>query len=274
AGGTDSSPMHFTGQVRDAATGLDHFPARNYTSAWGRWMTPDPLGLAVLRSGGGALLDHQVNRQDWDMYAYTLDDPATLTDLNGENACSPHDKSQSDCKVTVVVADRTKDKKGHYNDQFKNVKNQQNYNATARVYISYKGGAGQLQGTFLIRTTPSSSEYGTIAAGNYSGARVLHRGAYPAILLSSAALGARNVPALGGADPFTDEPFIHNAEIHRSGFGNITGFTSEGHAISEGCSVVACSQYPSFESATGLNAPAPQTLFAVTIEAAANGGAQ
>jgi len=36
--------------------------------------------------------------------------------------------------------------------------------------------------------------------------------------------------------------------------------------------VVACSQYPSFESVTGLNAPAPQMDFTIMIGALANGG--
>jgi hypothetical protein len=59
-----------------------------------------------------------------------------------------------------------------------------------------------------------------------------------------------------------------------SGYGNITGFTRSGLAISEGCSVIACSQYPSFESTTGLNAQAPQLNFDVVIGASANGGDQ
>lgn len=77
-GGTDYWPMHFTGQVRDAATSLDHFPARYYTSAWGRFMTPDwsaaptPVPYASFS-----------DPQSLDLYAYTLDNPETNTDPNG-----------------------------------------------------------------------------------------------------------------------------------------------------------------------------------------------
>ncbi|MGH9525437.1 MAG: RHS repeat-associated core domain-containing protein, partial [Terriglobales bacterium] len=77
-GGTDYSPMHFTGQVRDAATGLDHFPARNYTSAWGRWMTPD-------WSASPAAVPYATfsDPQSLDLYAYALDNPVTNTDPSG-----------------------------------------------------------------------------------------------------------------------------------------------------------------------------------------------
>ncbi|MGH9473822.1 MAG: RHS repeat-associated core domain-containing protein, partial [Terriglobales bacterium] len=78
AGGTDYSPMHFTGQVRDAATGLDHFPARNYTSAWGRWMTPD-------WSASPAAVPYATfsDPQSLDLYAYARDNPVTNTDPSG-----------------------------------------------------------------------------------------------------------------------------------------------------------------------------------------------
>ncbi|MGH9473826.1 MAG: glycoside hydrolase family protein [Terriglobales bacterium] len=81
AGGTDYSPMHFTGQVRDAATGLDHFSARNYTSAWGRWMSPDwSASPAAVPYGNYA------NPQSLDLYVLALDDPASNVDISG-HAC-------------------------------------------------------------------------------------------------------------------------------------------------------------------------------------------
>jgi RHS repeat-associated protein len=42
---SDSSPMHFTGKMRDAESNLDDFDARYYSSQWGRFTIPDPLGV-------------------------------------------------------------------------------------------------------------------------------------------------------------------------------------------------------------------------------------
>ncbi|MGH9491125.1 MAG: RHS repeat-associated core domain-containing protein [Terriglobales bacterium] len=88
-GNTDPSPLHFTGRHHDAETALDHFPARNYTSSWGRWLTPDPGG-----AGASA-----TSPQSWDMYAYAGDDPATLTDPSGANVrvCVQADAKDQTC---------------------------------------------------------------------------------------------------------------------------------------------------------------------------------
>lgn len=220
-------------------------------------MFPDP-------SNAGAVAG---NPQSWNGYAYVTDNPETLTDPKGMNACSPDDKSMRDCLVKIIIVDRSKGKNGKYNDRFIHVKNQKNYNATAMVYVN-----GRLKGTYLIKTTPSSGKYATLEGGTYAGTRILHDNRYPAILLTGRGMPLGQSPALGGQDPFTGLPYISNAEIHMSGFGNKTGFTASGLAISEGCSVVACSQYLSLESVTGLSAPAPQLGYTIVLDASANGG--
>ncbi len=270
----DPSPLHFTGKQRDAETGLDYFGARYDSSSLGRFITPDPLGLMLVQSGAKGLLGHELNPQDWNMYSYVLNSPVTLTDPTGMNACNSKDKSTTECEVAIQIQNRHKNSKGQYDDQFTGVEGQKNYNATATVYVGSKGKDGKVSwhtaGTFLAKTTPSSGRYGTIRAGLYIGSRIMHRGRYPAILLSGPATGFGKVKALGGSDPFTKLSYISSAELHRSGFGNITGFTRAGTPISEGCSVVACSMYSSFGQATGLSAPAPQMSFEVFLEAAAN----
>jgi RHS repeat-associated protein len=55
------SPAHFTDQDRDTETGLDHFLFRQYSAVQGRWMRPDPAGMAAVDSG---------NPQTWNQYAY------------------------------------------------------------------------------------------------------------------------------------------------------------------------------------------------------------
>ncbi|MCI0535403.1 MAG: hypothetical protein L0Z50_09245 [Verrucomicrobiales bacterium] len=61
----------FTGHERDAESGLDHTWFRKYSSAQGRWLSPDPLA--------GSITDPQsLNR-----YAYVLNNPVNLVDPLG-----------------------------------------------------------------------------------------------------------------------------------------------------------------------------------------------
>jgi RHS repeat-associated protein len=64
----------FTGHERDGESGLDHAWFRQYASKTGRWMTPDPGGLAVV---------DPFNPQTWNRYAYVLNDPINLRDPSG-----------------------------------------------------------------------------------------------------------------------------------------------------------------------------------------------
>ncbi len=76
--GSDPSPLHFTGQQHDNETGLDHFPARNYTPTWGVWMTPD-----WSRSPTGVPYATFSDPQSLGLYNYTLGNPETNADPNG-----------------------------------------------------------------------------------------------------------------------------------------------------------------------------------------------
>lgn len=72
----DISPVHFTGKERDGSntlspTNLDNFGARFYSSAMGRFMTPDPLG------------GHQEDPQTLNKYSYVRNNPLSLTDPTG-----------------------------------------------------------------------------------------------------------------------------------------------------------------------------------------------
>ena len=58
---------------RDSATGLDYAMNRYYSSAIGRFLTPDPHWRSV-----------KGNRpQSWNRYSYVLNDPINLRDRNG-----------------------------------------------------------------------------------------------------------------------------------------------------------------------------------------------
>jgi RHS repeat-associated protein len=64
----------FTGDERDAESGLDHTQFRQYSSSMARWMTPDPAGLAAANPG---------YPQSWNRYAYVLNNPLSLVDPFG-----------------------------------------------------------------------------------------------------------------------------------------------------------------------------------------------
>ncbi len=76
--GTDVSPLHFTGKMRDNETGLDEFPARYYSSGLGRWYSPDwasaqvPVPYADLYSP-----------QTLNLYDYVGSDPTNHADADG-----------------------------------------------------------------------------------------------------------------------------------------------------------------------------------------------
>jgi RHS repeat-associated protein len=76
------SDLSFTGMNQDTVSGLYDFPAREY-SIQGRWMTPDPAGIAAV---------DPANPQSWNRYAYVLNNPLALVDPLGLNDC-PDDKS-------------------------------------------------------------------------------------------------------------------------------------------------------------------------------------
>ena len=67
----------FTGKERDSETGLDYFGARYFSSAQGRWTSPDAPFAD----------QHVEDPQSWNMYAYVRNNPLAHVDPNGK-ACS------------------------------------------------------------------------------------------------------------------------------------------------------------------------------------------
>ncbi len=72
------SSLHFTGKYRDGESGLDYFGARYYSSALGRFMTPD--WSAVPEAVPYANLE---NPQSLNLYGYQGNNPVTNVDADG-----------------------------------------------------------------------------------------------------------------------------------------------------------------------------------------------
>lgn len=68
--------QNFTGQWSDADTvnTTYYFPERQYRSSQGRWLSPDPAGVAAVNPG---------NPQSWNRYAYVLNNPLSNIDPTG-----------------------------------------------------------------------------------------------------------------------------------------------------------------------------------------------
>ena len=64
----------FTGNERDSESGLDHFQFRKFTSAMGRFMSPDPAGMMAVDIGSPQTLNR---------YSYVLNNPLAFTDPFG-----------------------------------------------------------------------------------------------------------------------------------------------------------------------------------------------
>jgi RHS repeat-associated protein len=64
----------FAGKDKDEETGFNYFGERYYSSATGRFTSPD-----ILMASGGAY-----NPQTWNRYAYVVNNPVAYIDVNGE----------------------------------------------------------------------------------------------------------------------------------------------------------------------------------------------
>lgn len=70
----DGVRQRFTGKERDGETGLEYFGARYYNGPRGRFTGADPVGVTK---------HHLENPQLWNGYAYVLNNPLVMIDLDG-----------------------------------------------------------------------------------------------------------------------------------------------------------------------------------------------
>jgi len=94
----------FAGMEQIVATDEYETPNREYNTTQGRWITPDPAGLAAA---------DPTNPQSWNRYAYVLNNPLSFVDPTGldcvylndagtgvDNNGIDHDSSMTDCNST------------------------------------------------------------------------------------------------------------------------------------------------------------------------------
>ena len=74
-----ASDPSFTGQNSDAASTLYDFTFREHSPSQGRWISPDPAGVAAV---------DPTNPQTWNRYAYVGNNPVALIDPLGLDDCA------------------------------------------------------------------------------------------------------------------------------------------------------------------------------------------
>jgi RHS repeat-associated protein len=142
----------YTGKERDTESGNDYFEARYYSSAMGRFMSPDPLG------------GHLENPQTLNRYSYVENNPLSLTDPTGMDfslSCSQNNGTTCQNGTTYY-----QDAKGNYqqtlvkSDANGNLSDQSGNSYTANVSgagVTFSGNGGtNVAGTFVNGTNATT----------------------------------------------------------------------------------------------------------------------
>ena len=86
--GAANAELNFTGQSEDTLAGLYDFLYRKYSPVHGRWLSPDPSGLAAVNPG---------DPQTWNRYAYVRNSPLNSTDPLGLDCLEDGDCGGDPC---------------------------------------------------------------------------------------------------------------------------------------------------------------------------------
>jgi len=104
-----SSASRSTGKERDTESGNDYFGARYYASTMGRFMSPDPLPWIHWQNGNKndreKFAAYIANPQNFDLYAYVLNNPLSKTDPTGMYVCNG---GQQQCQAVQNSLDAVK----------------------------------------------------------------------------------------------------------------------------------------------------------------------
>jgi RHS repeat-associated protein len=105
----DGTEHHFTCKERDSESGSDYFGARYLASSMGRWLSPDPLGMAFA---------DPTDPQSLNRYAYVLNNPLIFSDPDGLDCVYTSNQSWNSITVTINHGDGKCTKGGTYVDGY------------------------------------------------------------------------------------------------------------------------------------------------------------
>jgi RHS repeat-associated protein len=120
-GATTGLKQEFTGKERDAETGLDWFSVRYFSGAQGRMTSPDPFIIVTAAENREQLDGYLSNPQNWNRYAYALNNPMRYIDPMGLDPISVAD-CQKDSECTTVKVNVILDKNADIYDKDGNLR--------------------------------------------------------------------------------------------------------------------------------------------------------
>ena len=82
--GGDGVRQQFTQKERDSETGMDYFLARHYSNTMGRFTSVDPYDPITLGASNDSRNYFILQSQNWNRYAYGLNNPHKYVDPDGE----------------------------------------------------------------------------------------------------------------------------------------------------------------------------------------------
>jgi RHS repeat-associated protein len=166
--GLPACASRFTGKERDAESGNDYFGARYYSSAMGRFMSPDPLpwlgwqhGSSKNREKFAAFIS---NPQSLDLYAYVNGNPLSRTDPTGLYMCSGNAQQCQAVQNSLDAVKRAADALSNGNDKEQALGKKLNgilgFYGKAGVDNGVKVGFADLASNGAVGSTHSSSVFG------------------------------------------------------------------------------------------------------------------
>jgi len=107
----DNIRQKFTSQERDNETGLDYFLARYYSSSQGRFTSVDPFNIALDTQVAAELNPERARAlfnaylsqpQQWNRYAYAINNPLLYVDPTGESIQLSNDKDERERQLQAL----------------------------------------------------------------------------------------------------------------------------------------------------------------------------
>jgi RHS repeat-associated protein len=157
-GATDYVAQRFTSKERDSETGLDYFDTRYFSSAQGRFTSPDdPLAD-----------QHARDPQSWNLYSYVRNNPLKYTDPSGQD-CVYTNELSTNGTVGIERGDFCSQSGGTYYNGTIDV-NSLTYNAVAGT-LNFDYGRSEGNGVTVTNTTLGLNDPGLngLAALNLAG---------------------------------------------------------------------------------------------------------
>ena len=188
--GTGATEHFYTGKERDTESGNDYFGARYYSSAMGRFMSPD--WSAKAQPVPYAKMD---DPQTLNLYGYLRNNPLGGVDADGHCGGGPNDPPCSDVKVEAKVQ-----------EQPKITVNEKQEDGTSKT-----GVRGKLQDTITVGGKPladtkvNESNATTLTVNGKDRQAPLDQG--PAATNNAGQLGDR-IGVQAPADPAQDKDFV------------------------------------------------------------------